>query len=415
MFSRFEWLVASRYLRARREQGFVSVIVVFSFLGITLGVAALIIVMSVMNGFRHELLTRILGVNGHITVYGYNGELVDYQPLVAALSDIDGVVRAMPIIDGQVLATAPGGQTAGAMVRGLTGADLAGHSMIAAAITAGGLQRFSAGDGVLVGVRMANRLSLTIGDDITLLSPRGMPTVFGTVPRSAAYQVVGTFNVGMYEYDNGFIFMPLDQAQIYFRLPEAVTGIELTAVDPTDIAEVKRAVIAEVGARGRIWDWQQANAQFFGAVKVERNVMFVILTLIILVAAFNIVSSLIMLVKDKGRDIAILRTMGATRGTIMRIFLLTGASIGVIGTAMGSLLGIAFAVNIETIRRWIEGLVGVDLFSAEIYFLSQLPARIDWDEVSIVIAMSLVLSLLATLYPAWRAARLDPVEALRYE
>ena len=415
MFSRFEWLVASRYLRARREQGFVSVIAVFSFLGITLGVAALIIVMAVMNGFRHELLTRILGVNGHITVYGYNGELVEYQPLVAALSDIGGVVRAMPIIDGQVLATAPGGQTAGAMVRGLTGADLAGHAMIAAAITAGGLQRFSAGDGVLVGERMANRLSLAIGDDITLLSPRGVPTVFGTVPRSAAYEVVGTFNVGMYEYDNGFVFMPLDQAQIYFRLPGSVTGIELTATDPTDIAEVKRAVIAEVGARGRIWDWQQANAQFFGAVKVERNVMFVILTLIILVAAFNIVSSLIMLVKDKGRDIAILRTMGATRGTIMRIFLITGASIGVIGTAMGSLLGIAFAANIETIRRWIEGLAGVDLFSAEIYFLSQLPARLDWDEVSIVIAMSLVLSLLATLYPAWRAARLDPVEALRYE
>ena len=415
MFSRFEWLVASRYLRARREQGFVSVIAVFSFLGITLGVAALIIVMAVMNGFRHELLTRILGVNGHITVYGYNGELVDYEPLAAALADIDGVVRAMPIIDGQVLATAPGGQTSGAMVRGLTGADLADHAMIAAAISAGGLQRFSAGDGVLVGERMANRLSLAIGDDITLLSPRGVPTVFGTVPRSAAYRVVGTFNVGMYEYDNGFIFMPLDQAQIYFRLPGAVTGIELTAADPTDITDVKRAVAAEVGARGRIWDWQQANAQFFGAVKVERNVMFVILTLIILVAAFNIVSSLIMLVKDKGRDIAILRTMGATRGTIMRIFLITGASIGVVGTAMGSLLGIAFAVNIETIRRWIEGLAGVDLFSAEIYFLSQLPARLDWDEVSIVIAMSLVLSLLATLYPAWRAARLDPVEALRYE
>ena len=415
MFSRFEWLVASRYLRARREQGFVSVIAVFSFLGITLGVAALIIVMAVMNGFRHELLSRILGVNGHITVYGYNGELVDYEPLVAALSDIGGVVRAIPIIDGQVLATAPGGQTSGAMVRGLASADLADHAVIAAAITAGGLQRFSAGEGVLIGERMASRLSLTIGDDITLLSPRGVPTVFGTVPRSAAYKVVGTFAVGMFTYDNSFLFMPLDQAQIYFRLAGAVTGIELTTADPTDITDVKRAVAAEVGARGRIWDWQQANAQFFGAVKVERNVMFVILTLIILVAAFNIVSSLIMLVKDKGRDIAILRTMGATRGTIMRIFLLTGASIGVIGTTMGSLLGIAFAVNIETIRRWIEGLAGVDLFSAEIYFLSQLPARLDWDEVSIVIAMSLVLSLLATLYPAWRAARLDPVEALRYE
>jgi lipoprotein-releasing system permease protein len=415
MFSAFEWLVAMRYLGARRQEGFVSVIAVFSFLGITLGVAALIIVMSVMNGFRHELLTRILGVNGHITVYGYDGELVDYEPLAVALADIDGVVRAMPIIDGQVLATSPGGQTAGAMVRGLDPADLADHEVIAAAITEGGLDRFTAGEGVLIGNRMAVRLGLAIGDNVTLLSPRGMPTVFGTVPRSAAYTVVGTFNVGMYEYDNSFLFMPIDKAQIYFRLPGAVTGIELTAEDPTDIADLKRAVIAAVGARGTIWDWQQANAQFFGAVKVERNVMFVILTLIILVAAFNIISSLIMLVKDKGRDIAILRTMGATRGTVMRIFLITGASIGVVGTAMGSLAGITFALNIETIRRWIEGLSGVDLFSAEIYFLSKLPSRIDWDEVLIVVAMSLVLSLLATLYPAWRAARLDPVEALRYE
>ena len=415
MFSAFEWLVAMRYLRARRQEGFVSVIAVFSFLGITLGVAALIIVMSVMNGFRHELLTRILGVNGHITVYGYNGELVDFEPLTAALSGTPGIVRAVPIIDGQVLTTAPGGQTSGAMVRGLRPADLAAHQLIAEAITAGGLERFSAGEGVLVGERMAGRLGLRIGDNVTLLSARGMPTVFGTVPRSAAYTVVGTFSVGMFEYDNSFLFMPLDAAQIYFRLPGAVTGIELTVADPTDIEDIKRAVIAEVGGRGSIWDWQQANAQFFGAVKVERNVMFVILTLIILVAAFNIVSSLIMLVKDKGRDIAILRTMGATRGTVMRIFLLTGASIGLVGTCMGSLLGIVFAVNIETIRRWIEGLAGVDLFSAEIYFLSQLPARIDWDEVLTVVVMSFVLSLLATLYPAWRAARLDPVEALRYE
>ena len=415
MFSAFEWLVAMRYLGARRQEGFVSVIAVFSFLGITLGVAALIIVMSVMNGFRHELLTRILGVNGHITVYGFNGELVDYTPLTVALADIDGVVRAMPIIDGQVLATAGGGQTTGAMVRGLRPADLANHDVIAAAITEGGLDRFRTGEGVLIGERMALRLGLAIGDDITLLSPRGMPTVFGTVPRSAAYTVVGTFNVGMYEYDNSFLFMPLYAAQIYFRLPGAVTGIELTAENPTDIVDLKRAVIAQVAARGTIWDWQQANEQFFGAVKVERNVMFLILTLIILVAAFNIISSLIMLVKDKGRDIAILRTMGATRGTVMRIFLLTGASIGVIGTAMGSLAGITFALNIETIRRWIEGLAGINLFQAEIYFLSKLPSRIDWDEVLIVVAMSLVLSLLATLYPAWRAARLDPVEALRYE
>ena len=268
---------------------------------------------------------------------------------------------------------------------------------------------------MLIGDRLAYRLGLAVGDRITLLSPKGMPTAFGTVPRSAAYPVAGTFDVGMYEYDSSFVFMPLETAQVYFRLAGAVTGIELTVAEPTAIEATRRAVIAAVGARGRIWDWQQANAQFFGAVEVERNVMFVILTLIILVAALNIVSSLIMLVKDKGRDIAILRTMGATRGAVMRIFFLTGASIGVVGTVMGCLAGVAFAANIETIRRWIEGLAGIELFSAEIYFLSQLPARIDGAEVLTVVVMALVLSFLATIYPSWRAARLDPVEALRYE
>ena len=415
MFSAFEWMVATRYLRARRQEGFVSVIAVFSFLGITLGVAVLIIVMAVMNGFRHELLTRILGVNGHITVYGINGELAGYDPLAEELLGLDGVLRAAPIIDGQVLATSPRGLTSGAMVRGVRAADLERHAVIAMAITPGGIEGFAAGEGVLIGDRLAYRLGLAVGDRITLLSPKGMPTAFGTMPRSAAYPVAGTFDVGMYEYDSSFVFMPLETAQVFFRLAGVVTGIELTVAEPTTIEATRRAVIAAVAARGRIWDWQQANAQFFGAVEVERNVMFVILTLIILVAAFNIVSSLIMLVKDKGRDIAILRTMGATRGAVMRIFFLTGASIGVVGTVMGCLAGVAFAANIETIRRWIEGLAGIELFSAEIYFLSQLPARIDGAEVLTVVVMALVLSFLATIYPSWRAARLDPVEALRYE
>ena len=415
MFSAFEWMVAGRYLRARRQEGFVSVIAGFSFLGIALGVAALIIVMAVMNGFRHELLSRILGVNGHITVYGAGGELADFDPLAGELLRLDAVIGATPIVDGQVLATSARGFTSGAMVRGVRAVDLSDQATIADAVSAGGLARFTAGEGVLVGHRLARRLGLDTGDRITLLSPKGTPTVFGTVPRTAAYTVAGTFDVGMYEYDSGFVYMPLDRAQLYFRMGEAVTGIELFVADPTAIRTVRREVIATVGARGRVWDWQQANAQFFGAVKVERNVMFVILTLIILVAALNIISSLIMLVKDKGRDIAILRTMGATRGMVMRIFFLTGASIGVVGTLMGLILGVTFATNIETIRRWIEGLAGVDLFSAETYFLSQLPARIDADEVIVVVVMALALSFLATIYPAWRAARLDPVEALRYE
>ncbi len=418
MFSPFERMVAARYLRARRAEGFVSVIAGFSFLGITLGVAALIIVLSVMNGFRHDLLNRILGVNGQITVYGFGGRLDDFDALAKRLAALDAVQRASPIVEGQVLAAARNGQTSGALVRGLRADDLAARRLVAETLTPGALERFAAGGAVIMGARLAERLGLSPGDSVTLISPQGTPTLFGTMPRSLSYPLAGTFDVGMYEYDNGFIYMPLADAQRYFRLGEAVTGIELDIADPFvqgALEEARRAVIKVVGTRGRIYDWQQANAQFFGAIQVERNVMFIILTLIVLVAAFNIVSSLIMLVKDKGRDIAILRTMGATRGMVMRIFFLTGASIGVAGTLFGLALGVAFADNIETIRRWIEGLTGSELFAEEIYFLSQLPARIDGGEVATVVLLSLVLSFLATIYPSWRAARLDPVEALRYE
>ncbi len=415
MFSPFERTVAARYLRARRQEGFVSVIAGFSFLGIALGVAALIIVLAVMNGFRHELLGRILGVNGHITVYGANARLDDFDALGDEFRGVDGVLSVIPIVDGQVLAASARGGSSGALVRGIRADDLMRRAIIADTVTEGGLERFEGGDAVIVGARLAQRLGLGVGDRITLISPQGTPTAFGTVPRSRAYVIGGTFEVGMYEYDNGFVLMPLAAAQLYFRLGGAVTGIELFIADPDAVRPVRRKVAEVVGGRGRVYDWQQANSQFFSAIKVERNVMAIILTLIVLVAALNIVSSLIMLVNAKSRDIAILRTMGATRGMVMRIFFLTGASIGVVGTFVGVVLGIAFAANIETIRRWLEGFTDTDLFAAELYFLSQLPARIEADEVVAVVAMSLVLSFLATIYPSWRAARLDPVEALRYE
>ncbi len=414
MFSFFEWMVAIRYLRARRQEGFISVIAWFSLLGIALGVATLIIVMAVMNGFRQELLTRILGINGHLSVYGQTNQLRDFDPIAERLRKITGVVAVTPMIEGQVMATARG-VAQGAVVRGIKPKDLAAREIVAANIQAGSLDAFKGNNVIIVGQRLATKMGVGVGDKITLISPKGSVTAFGTVPRMKAYSIAATFQIGMYEYDSSFIFMPLDSAQVYFKLPGAVSNLEVFVTDPDDAIAIGREIARELKGAVRIHDWQRANASFFNAIQVERNVMFLILTLIILVAAFNIVSSLIMLVKDKGKDIAILRTMGATRGMIMRIFFIAGASVGTIGTMAGLGLGIAFTENIEAIRQWIQGLTGNDLFAAEIYFLSKLPAVVDPAEVVSVVLMGLGLSFLATLYPAWRAAKLDPAEALRYE
>jgi len=415
MFSAFEWMMAMRYLRARRQEGFISVIAWFSLVGIALGVATLIIVMSVMNGFRQELLERILGINGHLSVYGpVSGQMTDYEPILDKLQGLDGVISVNALVEGQVMASA-NGIAKGAIVRGIRAEDLAKRKIVADNIVQGSLEAFKGDNVIMMGARLARTMGVTVGDDVTLISPKGNITAFGTVPRMRAFKVVGTFEIGMYEYDSGFVFMPLEAAQIYFKLKDSISNLEVFIANPDTAPQVGIELQRALQGQASVHDWQRANSSFFNAIQVERNVMFLILTLIILVAAFNIISSLIMLVKDKGRDIAILRTMGATRGMIMRIFLIAGASVGVIGTMAGFGLGLAFASNIEGIRRFIENFTGTDLFAAEIYFLSQLPAVVDPTEVTAIVMMGLGLSFLATIYPSWRAAKIDPAEALRYE
>lgn len=413
MFSPFERMMAWRYLRARKAEGFVSVIAGFSFLGIMLGVATLIIVMSVMNGFREELVSRILGLNGHLNVYSQSGPLENYMSLVGRLEQVKGVESVRPMVEGQVLISV-NGSAYGAIVRAMTREDFATKPILSDSVIKGEFTDFR-DQQVAIGSELARRLNLSIGDDITLLAPKGKASPFGTIPRSRKYSIGVIFDVGMYEYNNGFIFMDLRSAQQFFKLPNRVNSIEVMARNAQIADRIKGDVVNAVGNEAGIYDWREANSSFLNALAVERNVMFLILTLIIIVAAFNIISSMIMLVKDKGKDIAIMRTMGATRGNMLRIFTLTGASIGFGGTIVGAALGIAFATNIESIRQFLEGLTGTELFADEIYFLSQLPAVIHWDDVLVVIGMAFGLSIAATLYPAWRAARLDPVEALRYE
>jgi lipoprotein-releasing system permease protein len=413
-FSGFEWMIALRYLRARRQESFISVISAFSLIGIALGVATLIIVMSVMNGFRAELLGRILGLNGHMIVQSVTGSIPNYDMLAQDLRKIPGVTSATPLVEGQVLINAADASL-GALVRGLKAEDLTRLTAVSSTLSPGAMTGFDSGDSVILGARLAERLGLAPGQTVTLIAPKGAVTPFGTTPRIKTYRVAGTFRIGMSEYDQTFIFMPLKEAQLFFGLGDAVGGVELMVADPDHVGQWRAAVASVAGPYARVTDWQQMNSSLFGALQVERTTMFLILTLIILVAALNIISSLIMLVKDKSGDIAILRTMGATKGAIMRVFFIAGASIGTAGTLIGVILGIAFCANIESLREFLSSLTGTELFNPEIYFLSQLPAKIDPMDVATVIGMALGLAFLATLYPSWRAARLDPVEALRYE
>ena len=415
IFKPVERLLAFRYLRARREEGFISVIAWFSFAGITLGVATLIIVMSVMNGFRTELINRILGLNGHIGVFSATSEpLTDYNRVALKLAELPNVIAATPQVQGQVMASSARAQT-GAVLRGVSWSDLAARKPLWDSLSQQAIAAFRDNKHILIGETMAFRLGLKIGDKITLLSASGRTTAFGSIPSKRTFTIGGLFKVGMYEYDNSFIFMPLSQAQSFFHLPEAVSGIEVYSDAPLKIELLRRAIAINLGGEYRQFDWQERNKSFLNALNVERNVMFIILTLIILVAAFNIVSSMIMLVRSKNADIAVLRSMGASSGMVIRVFLITGASIGVIGTFVGTILGLLFCWQIDAIKRFIEGFTGTELFSAEIYYLSKLPAIIDPSEVLTVVVMAFVLSLVASLYPAWRASHIAPAEVLRYE
>ena len=416
LFSKLEFLIALRYLKSKRSEGFISVIAIFSFIGIMIGVATLIIVMSVMNGFRYELVNRILGINAHLTIYSRDANIPNYQDLVNQIRDKDGVKYANPLVQDQVMATA-NERANGALVKGINLADLKYKKLVSNNIIYGEIEGLSDKSGVIIGATLANNLNLRVGDAIKIVSSESNNTIIGAVPRVKTYHVSAVFESGMHEYDSTTIFMNLKMAQIHFRSRDAATAIEIFAKNANDMVALKYSLnefLMDEYPNSYLVDWQQSNASFIEALQVERTVMFLILTLIILVAAFNIISSLIMLVNDKQKNIACLRAMGMYKSSILKIFLICGSMIGFCGTLIGLVIGVIFSMNINNIKLWLESVSDTTLFNPTIYFLSKLPSKIFISDVLIITSMALLLSFLATIYPALRASKSNPAEILRY-
>lgn len=407
-----EWMLALRYLGARREEGSLSLIAGFSLVGIALGVATLIVVMSVMGGFQQELLGRILTLNGRLAVLSGDQGIADYPAKVDQLRQVKGVVSATPILEGQGIATS-GSKTQGILARGIAAEDLARRDFIAGHMTGGDLKNFTGKRSIVVGQGLLDVLGLKIGDDVTLISSQTVATPLGLLPRTARLTIVGAFELGMYDYDTRFVFMPLEAAQALFGFPDRITQIEIRTAGNVPLAQIEREIVDKTRGYGIVANWERSNQGFFAVVRTQASVLFLILALIIVVAAFNIVSSLFILVKTKSAEIGILRTIGASRSTINRVFVIAGLIVGGVGTVAGTIIGVLFSANIETIRQWLQSLLGVELFSAKLYLLTELPSVIAIGDVVAIVGMALILSLLAGLFPAWRAGRLDPIDALK--
>jgi len=415
LLSRYERMIARRYLLPGRGEAFIAVVASFSLVAVMLGVAALVTVMSVMNGFRAELFDKITGLNGHAVIQGYGGQLRDWRQIAAEAKATPGVTSVTPLIE-QPLFASFNGRVEFVLVRGMRVEDIRDNPTLKGKEILGKLSSLKPGsEQVAIGSRLAEQLGATVGDEISIINPAGASTPFGTMFRTVKYRVASIFEVGVYDYDKAFVVMPIEDAQTLLLLGDSVGMVEIDTTDPDRVQQILQPLADKLGARGQLTDWRMMNAQLFDALQIDRLVTFTVLSIIILVASFNIVSSLIMLVRAKTRDIAVLRTMGATRGSLMRIFVTVGTTIGTVGTVAGLILGLLIIQYREYVVKFIGLVTGQNVWDPSMRFLTELPAKTNPLEVVGIAAMALIFSFLATLYPAWKASSTDPVQVLRYE